>query len=250
MRNHQDYGGELLHGGKNMYGHSIGVLMLQTRFPRIPGDMGNAYTWDFPVLYKVVEGASVARVVEESDPTLLKPFIEAAQELVLAGVSAITTTCGFLAMFQGEMAAAVDVPVFTSALLMAPMVHRMLGPSRKIGVLSVNASALNERQFIGAGIEKIPCVCAGLEKGKHFINTFGRNGDVLDVEGAREEIRLTALQMVEENPDVGAIILECANMPPFAADIRRATNRPVFDIVTLVNFMQHALVKPEYRGAM
>jgi Asp/Glu/hydantoin racemase len=240
----------IVKGGKNIYGFPIGILMLHTQFPRIPGEMGNAYTWDFPVLYKVVKGASVTRVVEESDPKLLEPFITAANELVNEGVSAVTTNCGFLAMFQRELAEAIPVPVFTSTLLMVPMVHRMLKPSQKVGIISVNASTLGEKQFRGVGIEGIPCVCTGLETEEHFSRTLIQNRFELDVDKAREEHRRVARRFVEENPDIGAIVLECTNMPPYAEDIREVTGLPVFDIVTLVNFVYHSLVKPQYRGLM
>ena len=45
-------------GGKSIYGAPLGILMLEARFPRIPGDMGNGATWPFPVLFRVVRGAS------------------------------------------------------------------------------------------------------------------------------------------------------------------------------------------------
>src|SRR5215216_1676728 len=125
----------LVQGGHNVYGRSIGILMLQTRFPRVPGDMGNATSFAFPVVHRIVEAATPQRVVTAGDPRLLTPFIEAARELEQQGVLAITTNCGFLAMFQAELAAAVDVPVFSSSLLLVPMLRRMLRPDRRIGIL-------------------------------------------------------------------------------------------------------------------
>src|SRR5690242_21235515 len=81
-------------GGKAIYGAPLGILMLEARFPRIPGDMGNAETWPFPVLYRVVRGASPERVVLQGAQGLLPDFIAAAQELVDLGAEAITTNCG------------------------------------------------------------------------------------------------------------------------------------------------------------
>src|SRR5262249_14345309 len=103
----------IVRGGHNLYGRSIGILMLQTRFPRIPGDMGNATSLPFQVSYRVVEGASPERVVTAGDEELLTPFINAARELEREGALAIATNCGFLAMFQRQLAAAVNIPVFT-----------------------------------------------------------------------------------------------------------------------------------------
>jgi hypothetical protein len=234
-------------GGKNFYGFPIGIMMLRTKFPRIPGDVGNASTWDFPVLYKIVKEASISRVIDKSDTSLLEPFINAAKELEADGVSAITTSCGFLSMFQEEIAAAVSIPVFTSSLLMVPIVHRMIGRAKKVGIISVNGGALSERQFKGAGIENIPYVCVGMENEKLFIETFGGNGAELDFEGVRDEFRRVSARLVGENPDIGAVVIECTKMPPFASDVRETTGLPVFDIVTLVNFVRHSLVK-SYRS--
>ena len=83
-------------GGKALYGASVGILMLEARFPRIPGDMGNAGTWDFPVHYRIVRNASPDRVVRQGSAGLLDDFIEAARGLVADGVDGITTNCGFL----------------------------------------------------------------------------------------------------------------------------------------------------------
>lgn len=242
----------LVHGGKNIYGFPIGILMLHTHFPRIPGEMGNAWTWDFPVLYKVVKDASVKRVVKEGDPGLLEPFVSAANELASEGVAAITTNCGFLAMFQKELASVVSVPIFTSTLMMVPMIHRMLKPTQKVGIISVDSSSLTEKHMQGAGIKSEPIVTIGLEttSQNHFSRTLIENKLQLDIDIARIEHREVASRLVKENPDVGAIVLECTNMPPYAQDIREVTGLPVFDIVTLVNFVYQSIVKPDIRGIM
>jgi Asp/Glu/hydantoin racemase len=240
----------IVRGGKNYYGLAIGILMLETKFPRIPGELGNATTWNFPVLYKVVKGASPQRVVRENDPSLLEPFLEAARELEREGVRAITTSCGFLAMFQKEMAAAVNIPVFTSTLLMVPLVYKMLRPEQKVGIITVNSQTLDHRHMQGAGAGDIPVVITGLESEIEFVSAMLDNRLELDVDLAREEHIRVARRLVAENPDVGAIVLECTNMPPYARDIQAATGLPVFDIVTLVNMVYHSVVKPCYSGIM
>ena len=174
------YGGTA-RGGRSIYGFSLGILMLDTDFPRIPGDIGNALTWDFPVLYKVVKGASVARVVEDGDPALITPFINGAQELIVQGAKAITTSCGFLAVFQREIAEALSVPIFTSALLMVPLVYSMLPASCKVGIMTFNSGALTKRHFKGAGIENIPMVVCGMENSEYFARPIRENLCELDV---------------------------------------------------------------------
>jgi len=237
-------------GGKNIYGFPIGILMLHSQFPRIPGEMGNATTWDFPVLYKVVKGASPRKVVAENDPGLLQPFIDAAKELEKEGVRAITTNCGFLAMFQKEMNEAVNIPLFSSTLMMIPMVYSMISPLKKVGIMTVNKSTLSDRIMEGAGCSHIPRVVIGMENEEEFTHMILEDRLQMDVDKCRAEHVKIAKQLVSENPDVGAIVLECTNMPPYSKAIQEATGLPVFDIVTMVNFVYHALVKKEYTGNM
>ncbi len=225
-------------GGHNQYGFAVGVLLLDTRFPRVPGDIGNATTFPFPVRYHRVVGATSEQVVRGRAAGLLEAFTEGAQTLEKEGVGAITTSCGFLVNFQHELAAAVRVPVFTSSLLLVPLVHRMLGPGRRVGILTVDASSLGREHLVGAGITaEIPIAIAGLEGEKEFTRVLLADEPELDVDLAREEHVRAAERLVAEHPDVGAIVLECTNMPPYARDVQRATGLPVFDIVSLVTLV-------------
>ena len=229
-------------GGPNIYGFSVGILMLDTQFPRIPGDMGNAATFDFPVRYHRVEGASPDRVVRHGQRELLPAFIEGARFLEREGVRAVTTNCGFLAKFQPEMAAAVSVPVFTSSLLLVPLVHRMLPPGRAVGVMTVDASALKAEHLAGAGIAPdMKVVVAGMETEKEFTRVLLDDLLTLDVDAARAEHLTVARRMLAAHPEVGAIVLECTNMPPYRADIQMATGLSVFDITTLVRMVHEAV---------
>ncbi|TMI84111.1 MAG: aspartate/glutamate racemase family protein [Bacillati bacterium ANGP1] len=234
-------------GGRNLFGYSIGILVLDTVFPRIPGDIGHAGTFPFPVLYHKVRNAFPSRVVREGDPALLEGFVAGARALEANGVLAITTSCGFLAMFQRQLAEAVRVPVFTSALQLVPLVSRMLGPARAVGILTVESHALGPRHLAGAGItEDINVVIAGLERGHAFTPVLLDNETELDVDAARRENVEAAKEMVERHPEVGAIVLECTNMPPYASAIRDATGLPVFDITTLIRMVHAAVTPPVY----
>lgn len=237
-------------GGKNIYGHAIGILMLETRFPRIPGDVGNATTWDFPVLYNVVKNATPDAVVRKGDRTLLKPFIKGAQELEQEGAKAITTTCGFLAMFQQEMAAAVDVPVFTSSLMQVPLVYAMLKPSQKVGIITIDAKSLTQHHLSCVGVDKVPHVIMGTEGEEEFSRKILDDEMELDVEKSRNELIKIARKMRSDCPEVGAVVLECTNMPPHAAAIQREVGLPVFDIYTLANMVYQAVVRREFSGYM
>ena len=229
-------------GGQNIFGFSVGILMLDTRFPRIPGDMGNASTFPFPVLYHRVRGASPDRVVRQGQQELLPAFIEGARALEREGVRAVTTNCGFLAKFQSEVAASVSIPVFTSSLMLVPLVHRMLPPKKAVGIMTVDASSLRPEHYTGAGITKdIPTVVAGMETEKEFTRVMLDDQLELDVEAARQEHLAVARRLAESHPEIGAIVLECTNMPPYRADIQSATGLPVFDITTLVRMVHDAV---------
>lgn len=229
-------------GGFNQYGFTVGILMLDTRFPRVPGDMGNAATFPFPVRYHRVAGASPDLVVRQGAAGLLEAFVEGARELEREGVGAITTNCGFLVKFQREMAAAVRVPVFTSALLLVPIVHRMLAPGRSVGIMTVNGATLTAEHLAAAGVTSAMAVhVAGLETEKEFTRVLLGDELELDVEAARAEHVRVARRLVTEHPDVGAIVLECTNMPPYTPDIQAETGLAVFDIGSLVELVHGAL---------
>jgi len=231
----------IVKGGRTNYGELIGILMLDTKFPRIYGDIGNALTFSFPVKYKKVVGATSQRVVKEADPSLIQPFIEAAKDLEEEGISAITTSCGFLAVFQEYLAEAVNVPVFSSSLLQVPMVYRMLKKGQKVGIMTASKPHLTQLHFKGVGASHVSVVVYGMEKEDEFPAVFLNQKETLDVSKAENEMVKVAQTMVKENPDIGAIVFECTNMPPFKKAVQNAVQLPVFDIVTLIHYVFNSL---------
>jgi Asp/Glu/hydantoin racemase len=231
-----------IRGGKNFYGQPIGILMLDYRVPRLPGDIGNAYTFDFPVRYKVVSGASAKKIILTEDPTeMLVPYIKAAQELEAEGVRAITTSCGYLAHFQKQMADAVNVPVFTSSLMQLPMVSRMIRSDQKVGIITADSRTLTEEHLRSAGIENIPVVIKGSQDTPAFYNVFPTGGEVLDYPACRDGVVEMVRSLKEEHPEVGAIVCEGTNFALFRSDVQEATGLPFFDIVTLTRMMYQAV---------
>jgi Asp/Glu/hydantoin racemase len=228
-------------GGKSIYGASVGILMLEARFPRIPGDMGNATTWDFPVLYKVVRGASPDKVVRRGADGLLQPFIDAAKELVADGADGITTNCGFLSLFQTELADAVGVPVATSSLMQVAMVNATLPQGKMAGILTISKSSLTASHLSAANVPEHTPI-GSTEGGTEFTRVILNDQLEMDVERARQDNVDAAISLCEQHPEVGAIVLECTNMTPYAADISSATGLPVHSNYSFVNWFQSALV--------
>ncbi|MEM1004830.1 MAG: aspartate/glutamate racemase family protein [Pseudomonadota bacterium] len=232
-------------GGKSIYGASVGILMLDARFPRIPGDMGHAHTWPFPVLYRIVRDASPDRVVRHNAQGLLGAFIDAATELVRDGADGITTNCGFLSLFQKDLSEAVPVPVVTSSLMQVEMVNRTLPANKRAGILTISASTLTRDHLMAAQVP--PDTPIGTtESGSEFTRAILSNELSLDVDKARVDNVEAALALQTNHPDLGAIVLECTNMCPYAADIRLATGLPVFSMVSLVSWFQSGLTPPTY----
>jgi aspartate/glutamate racemase len=234
-------------GGKAIYGAPLGILMLEARFPRVPGDMGNGTTWPFPVLYRVVSGASPEKVVLKGAAGLLPDFIDAAKDLVRLGAEAITTNCGFLSLFQKEIAAAVGVPVATSSLMQVPWVQATLPPGKRVGLVTVSGSTLTPAHLEGAGVP-LDTPLVGTEHGKEFFRVLIKaEKDDIDIVQAERDVVEAGMQLVARNPDVGAIVLECTNMPPYAAALQAEVGLPVYDIYSMITWF-HAGLRPRRFG--
>lgn len=219
----------------------IGILMLETTFPRIRGDIGNPETFSFPILYQTVKGASPHKVVLEADAGLVADFIDAGQALVGMGIKALTTSCGFLALFHRQLLNALPVPVFTSSLLQVHLAGSLIRSDQKIGIVTAHKNALTDAHLAGVGIQNYPLAIVGMENSKAFSDVFIGGKATLDERICQREMLSAANQLMHTHSDVGAIVLECTNMPPYADKIRQATGLPVFDAVTMVNYA-HSLL--------
>lgn len=228
-------------GGKTVFGASVGILMLETQFPRIPGDIGNALTWPFPVHYKVVTGATPDNIVRGDPRARLQDFIEAGRELVAMGCDGIATNCGFLALLQDEMKAALGVPVATSSLIQAPMIAATLPPGKHMTVLTISAKTLTPAHLAAAGVpEGTPVV--GTDGGREFTRAVLGDEIEIDFNAVRTDMLDAAEALVATYPSTGAILLECTNMVPYSADIRRKTGLPVYSIYSLLTWFHAGLI--------
>jgi Asp/Glu/hydantoin racemase len=232
-------------GGKRVYGARLGILMLEARFPRIPGDMGNALTWPFPVLYKVVRGASPDRVVRQRAEGLLQPFLEAARELADDGADGITTNCGFLSLYQREIAAAVGVPVATSSLMQAPFIERLLPPGKRVGIITVSKASLTPEHLDAAGVARDTPV-VGTDGGREFTRVLLGNEAELDAAAAEADILDAGDALVAQSKEIGAVLLECTNMAPYARALAARLALPVFDIYSFMTWFHAALMPRDF----
>ena len=191
--------GRIAHGGKTIYGARVGILILETRFPRIPGDSGNALTWPFPVLYKVIKGANHKTVVLDKAKDVLDDFVAGAQELVEMGADGITTTCGFLSVIQDDLRNRCGVPVAASSLLQVPFVQCLLPPGKRVGIITESAKNLTPEHIAAAGAPPDTPV-VGIEHGQEFTGTFNRNEMEMDVAAAERDLLKGGEEMVSSTP--------------------------------------------------
>ena len=233
-------------GGSPLYGEAIGILLLDGGIPRVPGDIGNAGTFPFPVRYKVVRDVDITNVKQGLGEAELNKFIAAAQELEHEGCRAITTSCGFLGAYQKQIASAVGIPVYTSSLMQVGFVYSMLPAGKKVGGITSSTDNMTPALLEAVGIAHIPMEIEGLNGSPSFI-AMHSSDPTLDMDALREEMLDAARKLVERAPDVGALVFECTNMPPYSLDVQEATGLPVFDIVTLTHYLYHAVVQTQYR---
>lgn len=230
---------------KTYHGVSIGILMVDSRFTRFVGDIGNAQTWPFPVQYSIVRGATPAEMINLENAQVLEPMIEAAEQLVADGVDAISTTCGFLGLYQQQLSDHLDVPVATSALLQVPIVERLISTQKRVGILTYSRPALSTTHLDAVGVAADTPI-EGLPEDSEFFQWIMQGRTDVAFETLRADVVAAARRLLTANPQVGAIVSECTNLTPFAADIQQSTGVPVFDMVTLLNWFQQGLTPQQF----
>jgi len=224
---------------------SLGILMLNTRFPRVPGDIGNARTFPYPVRYRVIEMATVGRIVTAAGPTgaVMDAFVDAGRDLVAAGASCLTTSCGFMAIAQKELSGRCPVPVLASSLCQIPLVQSTLPLGKRVGVLTIDSRELTAAHFVGVGAPTdLPI--EGVEEGDELARIIQNDLETLDPAKAEADVVSAGRRLLAKSPNVGAIVLECTNMAPYAQALAAAVRVPVYDIIGLLDWWRRSLEPP------
>lgn len=232
--------------GQSVAGHAVGILVLDLQYPYFPGNVANATTFDFPVLYKVLKGAGDE--ILNADPSLLAKIIAGGKELEEQGVRAIVGSCGYFGNYQKEVAAALDVPVFLSSLMQVPLIMQSLKADQKVGVLCAVKDSLTPRMLECCGVmDQSRLAITGAQNIPDFQKILQGKGH-FNSRRLEEALVDLARQLVDDNPDIGALLIECTDMPPYAWAIQDATNLPVFDYITLINWINLACVRKPFLG--
>ena len=235
--------------GQTSYGEAIGIILMESFMPFPPGCPGNATTFEYPVRYEIVKGANMERLVYKGDPKLLQPFIDAGWALINQGVKAITGNCGFMVLYHDILAKEFPVPTFMSSLLQLPFISRLLKPGEKIGIITANSDTLTDKHLdIATNGADIPLAVTGMQKQINFYDAIHAEKGFLDFDKVEAEVVEVTGNLLEEHPDIKAILFECTDLPPYAAAVQEEFGLPVYDFSTMINYVYSATVRKRFIG--
>ncbi|HIT87672.1 MAG TPA: aspartate/glutamate racemase family protein [Candidatus Coprocola pullicola] len=226
-------------------GHSIGIIAVDLKYPKLPGNVVNATTYPFPVLYKKVEFK--IEQLFEGDETLKQTIIDAAKQLQKEGVRAVVGACGFFANFQKDVADALEIPAFLSSMIQLPMIKTGLKTGKKIGIITASGNDITDKMLLEMGVQPQDCYIEDIGSKEGF-QTIRYEYEYLDNESVSKTVVDAAKNLVEKHDDVGAILLECSDIPPYAYMVQEAVGLPVFDFITMINWAHHATTQKPYFG--
>lgn len=236
--------------GQVSYGESIGILLLDSSLPYIPGDVANATTYPFPVRFQKVEGFSAKRAFD-LDSVIYDDILVAAKQLAANGVRAITGNCGYMAIHQKKMSNEVNVPIFLSSLSQLSFINQLISSSGKIAIVTANSKSLTHAVLGKIGIihkEKLKII--GMEKHEHFRRAVLLGNGQIDSDKLEKKMFYLTKNMVEEDVQIKAILIECSLLSPYGYSVQEATGLPVFDYVTMINYVYSTVVKQKFYGYM
>jgi len=232
-------------------GVAVGILLFgKTGYALPPGSVENATTFNFPIYFKAIEAASVESVLsDELDPNVLEELIVAGKDMENQGCRAIIGACGYFANYLPEVRKALNVPCFFSSLMQIPMILCSMEANRKLGILCADGRVLSSAPVLGnCGVDDTSrLVVSGAEVLPEMQKILEGVGGYNPLELERGLVGL-AEKMVEENPDVGAFLLECTLFPTHAKAVQEAVRLPVYDFTTLINWVYSAVVRRSFPG--
>lgn len=259
MYQNRDYGIKHIKARKDQrcYGMGLGIMLLDDVFPGFPGDVRNASAFPFPIQYEIVEKIDILALVEAQDKSpCLQPIQRAAKKLETMGCRAIAAECGYFAYFQKDIAGYVDVPVFMSSLLQVSWAQQLIGPDKVVGILTAMKKHLLPEHLESVGIQLgSNYVIAGADddgRCPEFRNLWHApvrpDPPQANYDKAEKDFVSVAVDFFRANPNMGAMVLECTGMQPFARAIQREIDIPIFSWGTLLDYAYSAVVHRDYYG--
>lgn len=239
------------------YGMGLGVILLNDAYPGFPGDVRNPSAFPYPIQYEIAEGVTNKTLVYDKNPAQCREaVIAAAKKLERLGCRAIAAECGYFAFFQRDVSAAVDIPVFMSSLLQVPFIRQVISPKKKVGIVCAQKQFLSEQHLINVGIDPQSGIEIAGAQDEYGVTEFDnlwnpeKRPPVPEAWFDKAEAQMVGCcaEFTKKYPEVGAIMLECTGMQPFARAVQRAVELPVFSWGTLLDYAYSVVNHREYYG--
>lgn len=228
-------------------GAAVGILVLDLSYPYMPGNVANASSYPFPVQFRIMKGSTIPQIFN-ADPILLDMIVDNGRELIKQGARAIIGACGYFGNYQRKASEILDVPVYLSSVLQVPMMMNGLKPDQKVGVICASHGSLSDDMLAQCGVTDTErLVITGAQDLEEFSNIINCTGSFNSRKIELEMVDL-ATRFVTEHPEIGTILLECSDMPPYAWAVQKAVGRPVFDFMSLINWVQFGLIRKPIQG--
>jgi hypothetical protein len=230
-------------------GYSVGIIYIEdVWYPFMPGNVVNAYTYDFPVRMRAVPNLTIDRLFRV-EPGIADDIIALGRHMIeKEGVRAISSACGFFGNFHKQVAENLSVPVALSSLVQIPWIKSVIKPEQKIGVITADASSLTDSLLKNCFVDdRDVVVIKDMRKKKQFSAILEYRGE-FDNEKVKKEMVEVSVELTTENDNIGAILFECSDMPPYAYAVQAATQLPVFDFITLIRWLHYGLTQRPYDG--
>ena len=233
--------------GQSIGGYSVGIIVINVNYPLMPGNVANASTYSFPVLIRVLEEATVDMILA-GDPRLEAMIIEAGHELSQKGVRAIVGACGAFANYQKAAVEAFRVPTYMSILTQLPFILQSIRADQKVGVVAASESSLTPHILEECGIQEperlLVLGAQDLPEFQKLLKCTGRfnshtlEGELLDL----------VRDFVEAHPELGALVIQCSDLPPYSWTIQNAVQLPVYDMPMLIEWLHRCVVRVPFQG--
>ncbi|ADV14782.1 hypothetical protein Mesau_05773 [Mesorhizobium australicum WSM2073] len=211
------------------------------------GSMLHPATFDGPIIMEIVEGAFAETIVRGEPSLRLKDAcVAAARRLVERGADVISADCGFFVRYQAAVAAAVNIPVVMSSLLLVPALLRQLSPAQKLAVVAADSRHCTEDLLgIEKPVDRSKVVVGGIEGGMFVGNAFARPYIQTDVGQIESEVAACVAQLRSEHSEIGTLLFECTAFPSIKNALRRITGLPIYDITDLCRLTLASVASPE-----
>ena len=235
-------------------GYHVGVVCLNQNMPFIPGDVQCASTFDFPIIYKVALEGTSAKILD-ADPGMGNWLKETAIGLEKRGVKALTGDSGYMLPYQKNIAKAINIPIALSSLVQIPFVGSMFDQNKTVAIVCAASPPLDVKTLenFGVGINN-NLVVYGMQDDPAVVEIMFRavniasHGTVGDADAApapfdadrlAESFYQMGVFLKKKYPNLGGVILECSDFPPYAAAMQAGIDGlPVFDFIGIINLLE------------